>query len=262
MARYRLGIRLESLGKPLRLALQVASSLGVSGVRVDAVGDLAPDNLSQTGRREIRNLLRSYHLELTALGCPLRHGLAVEQGLEARLAHVSKVLSLAYELGPRIVVTSAGAIPQEEANPARLILRDSLTSLGRHGERVGATLALEAGQEPPATLRTFLSTLTCGGLGVDVDPATLLMRGLDPYQCVRELSGLIVHVHPRDARVTGADRDAQEVPLGHGDIDWTAFLGALEEVGYHGWLTIKRGLSTDPVADIKAGVAFLRRLIG
>ena len=47
-----------------------------------------------------------------------------------------------------------------------------------------------------------------------------------------------------------------------GDIDWTAFLGALEQVGYRGWLTIKRGVSPDPVADLRAGVGFLRRMVG
>jgi hypothetical protein len=62
----KIGIRLESLCLPLRRALAEAARLGVKGVQVEAVGDLAPDNLTQTGRREFRNLLRTHDLELTA----------------------------------------------------------------------------------------------------------------------------------------------------------------------------------------------------
>src|SRR5205823_5879178 len=104
MNRLKLGIRLESFGLPLRRALLEAERLGVSGVQVDAAGDLSPKVLSQTGRREFRHLLRGHNLELTALGCPLRHGLDVAQDQEARIEHVRKVLSLSFDLGPRIAV--------------------------------------------------------------------------------------------------------------------------------------------------------------
>ena len=67
MKSLKIGIRLESFGLPLRRALQESMRLGVSGVQVDAIGDLSPRNLSATGRREFRNLLRTHNLELTAL---------------------------------------------------------------------------------------------------------------------------------------------------------------------------------------------------
>src|SRR5262245_41968686 len=113
MTRLKIGIRLESLGLPLRKALQEAARLGVGGVQVDAIGDLAPDTLSQTGRREFRNLLRTFNLELTALGCPLRYGLGETVNQQPRIEHVRKVMSLAFDLGPRIVFVSTGRIPDD-----------------------------------------------------------------------------------------------------------------------------------------------------
>src|SRR6516162_1063668 len=98
MNRLKIGIRLESLELPLRRALQEAERLGVAGVQVDAAGDLAPNALSQTGRREFRHLLRSHNLELTALGCPLRHGLDTPENQEQRIDYVRKVLSLSFDL--------------------------------------------------------------------------------------------------------------------------------------------------------------------
>ena len=108
MNRVKIGVRLESFGLPLRRALQEAERLGVGGVQVDAAGDLSANSLSQTGRREFRHLLRSHNLELTALGCPLRHGLDVARDQEARIEHVRKALSLSFDLGPRVVLVQAG----------------------------------------------------------------------------------------------------------------------------------------------------------
>ena len=96
MNHVKIGVRLESFGLPLRRALQEAERLGVGGVQVDAAGDLSPRNLSQTGRREFLHLLRAHSLELTALGCPLRHGLDEAEDQEARIDHVRKVLTLSF----------------------------------------------------------------------------------------------------------------------------------------------------------------------
>ena len=64
------------------------------------------------------------------------------------------------------------------------------------------------------------------------------------------------------ARRASASRAAQEVPLGHGDLDWVELLGVLEEVEYRGWLTVERETGANPFADVAAGVQFLRRLVG
>jgi L-ribulose-5-phosphate 3-epimerase len=262
MNRLKIGIRLESLGLPLRRALQEASRLGVAGVQVDAVGPLAPDALTETGRREFRHLLRSHDLELTALGCPLRRGLDTTENQQPRIEHVQKVLSLSYDLGPRIVIVQAGAIPEDPQNPRAAILTESLTALAGYGDRTGTILALETGLEAGAVMAAFLARFDTGSLDTNLDPANLLMHGFDPYESARALVGRIVHTHAKDARQVSASRAAQEVPLGHGDIDWLTYLGTLEEVEYRSWLTIERETGDNRLADIAAGVSFLRRLIG
>ena len=68
MSRLKIGVRLESLGLPFRKAVEEAEKQGAAGVQFDAAGPLAPEALSQTGRREIRHLLRSHNLEASALG--------------------------------------------------------------------------------------------------------------------------------------------------------------------------------------------------
>jgi L-ribulose-5-phosphate 3-epimerase len=262
MNRLKIGIRLESLGLPLRRALMEAGRLGVSGVEVDAVGDLAPNTLSETGRREFRHLLRTHNLELTALGCPLRRGLDSTENQQPRIEHVQKVLSLSFDLGPRLVIVQAGAISEDPNDPRMHILRESLGALARHGDRAGATLALETGLEDGSVLAAFLDRFDTGALGVNLDPANLLLNGFDPYAAVAALGRRIVHSHAKDARQSSASRAAQEVPLGHGDIDWIKYLATLEEIEYRGWLTIERESGENRLADVAAGVSFLRRLVG
>jgi sugar phosphate isomerase/epimerase len=262
MNRLKIGLRLESLGLPLRSAIAEASRLGVSGVQVDAMGDLAPSSLSDTGRRAFRHLLRSHNLELTAMGCPLRRGLDAGENQQARIEHVQKVLQLSYELGARIVIVQAGAITDQPEDPRMRILQDSLHALARHGDLVGAVLALETGLEDGPVLAAFLDRFDSGALGANLDPANLLMHGFDPYASAQALGRRIVHSHAKDARQASASRAAQEIPLGHGDIDWLRYLAVLEEVDYHGWLTIERETGQNRLADVAVGVSFLRRLVG
>jgi sugar phosphate isomerase/epimerase len=261
MSHMRIGIHAESLGLPLRRALQEAARLGVAGVQLDAVGDLAPQKLSQTGRRELRHLLRSHNLELTALGCPLRRGLDTAENQQARIEHVQKVLALSFDLGPRIALVQAGGIPEDETSPGAQLLTEALLALGQYGDRVGAVLALTTGQEAGEVLRRFLDRFDTGGLGVNFDPASLVMNRFDPYENARVLRGRIVHMHARDARRSGGSRPAQEVPLGHGDIDWMQLLSVCEEIEYRGWLTITQETGDNRLATIAAGVSFLRRFV-
>jgi sugar phosphate isomerase/epimerase len=258
----KLGVRLESLGMPVRRGLAEAERLSVGGVQVDAAGDLAPDRLSATGRREFRHLLRGHGLALTALGCPLRHGFDSPENLQPRIDHVRKVMSLASDLGTGVVVVEVGRIPDKPDDPRAALLTESLLALGQHGDRVGVALALETGAESGTALRQFLDALDTGGLGVNYDPANLLMNGFDPIAELTALSARIVHGHAKDARRGGASRSAQEVPLGHGDIDWLQFVATLSAQDYRGWLTVERESGMNRAADVGAGVAFLRRLVG
>lgn len=262
MTNLKIGIRLESLGLPLRKALQHVASLGVRGVQVDAAGELSPKKISETGRREFRHLLHAYNLELTAVGCPLRRGLDVSEDQQQRIEHVCNVMSLSFDLGPRRAIVQAGRVPEDPATPRAALLRDSLLALARHGDRMGTTLALETGLEAGTELAAYLGQFDTGSLGVNLDPANLLLNAFDIVESTRALQGKIIHVHARDASTARANALAQEVALGHGDIDWMQFLGVLEEVEYRGWIAIERESGDNRVADISSGVGFLRRLIG
>src|SRR4051812_45775693 len=117
MGRIKLGISLKSLGLPFRRSLAAAQKLGISGVELEATGELSPQDLTQTGRREILHLLRSHDLVVSAVTCPLRYGLDVAENQQPRIEQIRQTMVLAFELGPRLVIVQAGRVPEKEDDP-------------------------------------------------------------------------------------------------------------------------------------------------
>lgn len=245
----------------LRPSLPELRKLGVAGVEIEATGDLAPNQLSQTGRRELKHLLRTYDLELCAIACPLRRGLVVPENQDARVEYLRQALAMSWDLEARIVVIQPGPIVDDANDPRRQLLDEALTTLGRHADKVGAQLALETGLEAGDVLAKLLDSFASGGLAANLNPGNLLVHGHDPYTAARTLRERIVHVHAKDARVASASRAAEEVPLGHGDIDWLQMIATLEEIEYRGFVTVEQTARANSLAEAKAAVEFLKRMV-
>jgi sugar phosphate isomerase/epimerase len=259
MAHLRIGLRLECLRLPVRKALRQAAALRVKGVQLDASGDLAPGNLSATGRKELLRLVHSLGLELFAIGFPARSGFTTEQGLDDRVRELKRVLTLSYELQAPIVTGAIGRIPEDPDHPARQLVMETMADIGAHADRVGAVFAAETGSESGAALRRFIDSIHAVGIRAAVDPASLLIKGYDPIQAVRDLNEYVVHALARDAVREGGGGLSREATPGDGALDWNEYLGALEEAGYRGSLTIVRHEAADPVREIARAVSFLQR---
>jgi L-ribulose-5-phosphate 3-epimerase len=272
MNHMHLGVVLESLGKPVRAGLLAAAKLGVQGVQADAAGDLAHEALGTTGRREFRTLLRSFNLELAAVHVPLRHGLDAFTHQQQRLDHIKAAMQLAYDLGARRVVLPLPRLPKADDKPAdeptpflffkepskAEVLKDSLASLGSHGDRIGVTVCLEAGLDSGADVAAYLGTFESGSLKVTFDPANFLTNGHDPLTSLMSLAKWVGHVHARDARTGTAASGAKEVAVGAGEVEWLGLMAGLGAVDYRGCVCVER---TGAEEDVPGSVAFLRRFI-
>jgi sugar phosphate isomerase/epimerase len=261
MNRFKLGIVLESVGLAPRYALPEAAKLNVQGVQVDAAGDLAPNRLGETGRRELRTLLKSFNLELSALNCPLRRGLDVVEDQQPRIEHVRKVMQLAYDLGAKKVIVPFPKLSSDPAATKAMTLRESLTALSEYGDRIGTLLCLECGLDSGEAIRNYLATYDTGSLMVNFDPANFLMNGFDALACAAALAGKVAHTHARDARMATVSGGPREVPVGAGDIEWMTYIATLESIDYRGYLTVEREAGPTRFADVAAGVKFLRRFV-
>ena len=111
MIRHPLGLRLDP-ARPIRDQIHEAARLGARGVVIDAIGDLAPQRLSETGRRELRHLLRTLELSLVALSLPTRRPFDTIDQLDERMRRADAAFAMAYELGTNLVLARVGAVPR------------------------------------------------------------------------------------------------------------------------------------------------------
>jgi len=255
----KIGIVAESTGLALRTAIAEAAKAGASGLQCDASGDLSPERLVGTGRREFTNLLRSYNLELAALNLPLRRGLDEPEDQQQRLDHARAAMMLAFDLGARKLVVPFPKLPNDQELKRGTVMWDSLAALAQFGDRFGTVLALEIGFDPADAVKAYLAAFDSGSLKIAFDPANMLMHGHDPLKNLTPLHGLLAHILARDARSAGLNRGLQEVPVGAGDVDWLAFTATLQVLEFQGFLCVKRDHGENKRADVAAGVKFLRR---
>src|SRR5271157_1542479 len=107
MIRHPLGLRLDP-DHSVRDQIHEAARLGARGVVLDAIGDLAPHRLGETGRRELRHVLRTVELSLVALALPTRRPFDTTDQLDERLRRAEAAFTMAFELGTTLVLVRAG----------------------------------------------------------------------------------------------------------------------------------------------------------
>jgi len=260
MPKPKIGLVLEALGLDVRQGLRAAAGLGFQGVQIDATSRaLAPEALTQSGRRDLRAMLRSHNLQISALGGNLgRGGFAAPAFVDEAVGRTRRIIELAADLDVGVVTTFIGQVPEDRDAATATLMAEALNEAGRHAENYGRFLATETGAEPPARLAEFLGSLDTEGIRVNYDPGNLAMAGFDPAGGVFDLKGRIVHTHAKDGR-RHPDGSRQETPLGEGDVDWLAYIAALDSVGYDGFLTIEGDLGADPIEAARRGKAFLER---
>jgi len=239
MIRHLLGLRLDA-DRSVRDQIYESARMGARGVVIDASGDLAPHRLGATGRRELRQILRTVELSLVAVALPTRRPFDSTDQLDDRMRRSDAAFAMAYELGTTIVLVRAGAVPEPEDTARMEVFAGTIGELGRRAEHHGVRLALETGSEPGNKLKEFLDTLGSPGLAASIDPASILQAGIDPIVTVRELSSWVVHAYAKDATGLSSAKTVNPRGFGYppGALDWEEYLGSLEEIGYHGFLTV------------------------
>jgi len=190
-------------------------------------------------------------------------GVVPDETWEANLAAARETAAAARALELPLVTFHAGFLPEDPAAPSHRKLLDRLRTLaGLFGE-AGAELALETGQEEAPALLSFLEELALPGLGVNFDPANMILYGKgDPVQGLRLLLPHLKQVHIKDAIPSAVPGTwGAETPVGRGHVDWPAFLGVLAEAGYDGPLCIEREAGHNRLADIRAAARHLESLL-
>lgn len=171
-------------------------------------------------------------------------------------------LPVAQAMGVKLVTFHAGFIPADAASPVRAKVRQRINAIATLFASSGIHIALETGQESAATLRAFLADVGQTSVGVNFDPANMLLYGSgEPIAALRELAPLVRQVHLKDAEPSGFHgRWGREMPLGQGRVDWQEFLRTLGEINFSAALVIEREAGDDRIGDVRSAAELVRSL--
>jgi sugar phosphate isomerase/epimerase len=189
-------------------------------------------------------------------------GVALDASWNENWRSIETNAVIARQLRLKLVTFHAGFLPQEESDPALKNLFDRIILIADRFAAKGIDLALETGQETAETLRAFLIRLNRPNVGVNFDPANMILydKG-NPIDALRTLGPWLKQCHIKDAIRTKAPGTwGEEVVVGLGDVDWREFFKVLRELKFTGDLCIEREAGPQRVSDICAAKKFLESL--
>jgi sugar phosphate isomerase/epimerase len=195
---------------------------------------------------------------------PTTIGLVPPEYREERVAALKAGADFASWIAAPSITTHAGFIPETPSNPLYPPLLAALREVVGHCGTLDLDFCFETGQETPTTLLRVIEDLGTDNLGVNLDPANLLMYGkANPVDALDIFGQFVVGVHAKDGEYPSNGRElGPEKPLGEGRVDFPTLVPKLKSLGYTGALTIEREISgPQQIADIKSAIELLTPLL-
>lgn len=195
---------------------------------------------------------------------PRTIGLVPEWGRAMRLQALKDGADFAKKIGVPSITTHVGFIPEDPNDPRYDGTIDALKEIAMYcGER-GLQFWFETGQETPVTLLRAIEDIGTDNLGINLDPANLLLYGkANPVDAVDVFGRYVRGVHAKDGEYPTDGRHlGKEKALGEGRVDFPRLIPKLKALGFQGALTIEREISgPQQIEDIKRAIALLEPLL-
>lgn len=196
---------------------------------------------------------------------PSTLGIVPEAHRARRVAYLKRQLDFVGACGVKLISTHAGFIPESPKDPAYRGVVDTLAELAGHAAQYGISFNLETGQETPVAMKRAILDSGAANLGINLDPANLLMYGkANPVDAVGVFGEYVRSVHIKDGRYPTGDMQSlgNETAVGEGMVDFPALLKALDQAGFAGPLIIEREISGPrQVEDVRRAIAYIDAII-
>ena len=208
----------------------------------------------------IRELAQAHGMRISSLGYYPNVLTPVADEALATASHLKRVIRAAQTLGLSVVNTFVGRdwtrSVQDNWPRFLTVWKDLIAYAEDHGVHIGienCPMLFTADEWPggknlahsPAIWRRMFDDIPSPNFGLNYDPSHLLWQQMDYVAPLKEFASRIFHVHLKDVSVDRMHLDqvgilaypnsfhTPKLP-GRGDVDWTAFLRALESAGYDG----------------------------
>ena len=269
----KLGVFVK-LGKNIKEEFKKLKDNGFATCQVDVWDDtLKTDEMAEL----VNSAKKEFGIEITALWCgwegpaqwnfyegPLTLGLVPSEYRSARIENLKKGSDFAKKIGVTDLVTHMGFLPENPSSTEFCEAVSAIKIIAEYCKNNGQHLLFETGQETPVTLLRVIETIGTGNLGVNLDPANLILYGkANPVDSLDVFGKYVRGVHAKDGVYPVNGRElGQEKPLGEGKVNFPVLVKKLKEVGYDGALTIEREISGEQqLKDILMAKELLESLI-
>ena len=226
---------------------------------------------------KVKELCKKYGVEISTFWCgwsgptvwdfydgPLTLGLVPAEYRYERMQDLMKGSDFAKLLGVENVATHVGFLPEVPCSSQYNEVIAALRHVCKYMKANGQYFMFETGQETPVTLRRAIEDIGTGNIGINLDPANLILYGkANPVDALDVFGEYVRDVHAKDGCYPTNGRElGEEKPLGEGKVNFPRFIARLKEIGYDGPLTIEREISGEQQKkDILLAKKMLEELI-
>lgn len=162
------------------------------------------------------------------------------------------------------LVTHVGFIPENPYDGNYSGIVHAVKSVADYCAENNQAFLFETGQETPITLLRIIQDIGSTNLGINLDPANLILYGkANPVDALEVFGKYVRGIHGKDGLYpTDGHELGKEVPLGQGRVNFPVFIARLKEIGYNGDITIEREITGDEQKrDILEAKRILEQLI-
>ena len=232
---------------------------GVS--HIDAQKVLEDDDYAQS----VVDYAKAKHVEISSLGYYPNPLDSNAEKAEVAIKHIETLIKASNKLGVGMVTTFIGRDQTKTVEDNLPLVKKVWTPILDLAEKENVKVAIEncpmlfgreqwpAGQNiftSPENWKKVLDLLDSDKLGINFDPSHFIWQQLDYVKAVYDFKDKIFHVHFKDIKLypdklkqVGVmayplDYMSPKLPP-YGDVDWSAFVGALTDIGYNGHAAIE-----------------------
>ena len=195
---------------------------------------------------------------------PVTLGFTPPEYREVRIRDMKRWAEFAAEAGAPAVITHCGFLPENMTDPAFEPVAVAINEVASYCRSLGLGFWFETGQETPVVLLRFFQEIGLDNLGINLDPANLLLYGKgNPIDALYVFGKYVRAIHAKDGMPPTNGRElGREVKVGEGFVRYPQFIPALIECGFEGDLTIEREISGEEQdRDIRDTVIYLSGLL-
>ena len=239
--------------------------LEVACWRYAGVCHIDMDTLTDGRIAEITHYCNQKQVEISSLGY-YPNPLDRDPGKRSEAVnHLKKLIVASAKLGVNMVTTFIGrmqdASVEENLEEMKLVWPELLSLAEAHNVKIAienCPMLFGAEQWPggqnlftsPSNWKKIFDALPSGNLGINYDPSHFIWQMIDYIQPIYEFRDKIFHVHIKDIKVYPEklkqvgimayplDYMAPKLP-GLGDVDWGAYISALMDIGYDGYICLE-----------------------